>query len=80
MKTAISVPDDIFQQATKLAGELGISRSVFFARAARLYADELTAHSLTRQIDDAIAAAGEDDSGAVAASAGRRWLAAEDDW
>src|SRR5262249_24614308 len=54
VKTAISVPDDTFEQATKRASELGISRSEFFSRAARRYLDELGARSLTKQIDDAL--------------------------
>ena len=37
VKTAISVPDETFEQATRQAAELGISRSEFFARAARRY-------------------------------------------
>ena len=79
MKTAISVPDEIFEQASGQAAELGISRSEFFARAARSYLDELAEQSLTRQIDQALFAAADDDSAAVAATAGRRLLAAEDD-
>lgn len=79
MKTAISVPDDIFEQASGQAAELGISRSEFFARAARRYLDDLAAQSLTSQIDQALKAAGDDDSGAAAATAGRRRLAAGDD-
>jgi metal-responsive CopG/Arc/MetJ family transcriptional regulator len=79
MKTAISVPDEIFDQATGQAAELGISRSEFFARAARRYLDELAAQSLTSQIDEALATAGDDDSAAAAAGAGRRLLAAGDD-
>jgi hypothetical protein len=80
MKTAISLPDDTFQQATRRAAELGISRSEFFARAARRYLDDLASGSLTRQIDEALAAAGADDSNRAAATAGRRALAGEDDW
>jgi metal-responsive CopG/Arc/MetJ family transcriptional regulator len=81
MKTAISVPDEIFEQAAGQAAELGISRSEFFARAARRYLDELAAQSLTSQIDQALLAAGDDDSGAAAASAGLGLLAAEEgDW
>ena len=79
MKTAISVPDEIFEQASGQAAELGISRSEFFARAARRYLDELAAQSLTRQIDQVLFAAADDDSGAAAAAVGRRLLAAEDD-
>ena len=58
MKTAISVPDDTFEQATRQAAELGISRSEFFARAARRYLDELASRSLTQQVNDALQAAG----------------------
>ena len=80
MKTAISVPDDTFEQASKQAAELGISRSEFFARAARRYLDELAARSLTQQVDDALRAAGGDDSAAAAVQAGRRRLAAGNEW
>ena len=80
MKTAISVPDDTFEQATRQAAELGISRSEFFSRAARRYLDELASRSLAQELNEALQAAGEDDSAATAAEAGRRRLAAGDDW
>ena len=80
MKTAISVPDETFEQATRQAAELGISRSEFFARAARRYLDELASRSLTQQVDDALRAAGSDDSAAAAVRAGRELLAAGEDW
>ena len=54
VKTAISLPDDIYEQATRQAAELGISRSEFFAHAARSYLDELASRSLTQQIDEAL--------------------------
>jgi metal-responsive CopG/Arc/MetJ family transcriptional regulator len=80
VKTAISVPDETFEQATKQAADLGISRSEFFSRAARRYLDELTSQSLTEQVNQALEAAGDDDSAAAAAQAGRRRLAAGDEW
>jgi metal-responsive CopG/Arc/MetJ family transcriptional regulator len=80
VKTAISVPDDTFDQATKQAAEMGISRSEFFTRAARRYLDELASRSLTEQVNDALQAAGSDDSAAAATAAGRKLLAAGDDW
>ena len=80
MKTAISVPDDVFERAAEQAAELNISRSEFFARAARRYLDELAAESLTSYIDQALRTV-DDDSGTAAAKAGRRRLAGgEDDW
>jgi antitoxin MazE6 len=79
MKTAISVPDEIFNQVGSQAAELGISRSEFFTRAARQYLGQLADASLAQQINAAIDVAGDDDSGRVAAAAGRALLAAADD-
>ena len=80
MKTAISVPDDTYEEASRQAAELGISRSEFFARAARRYLEELASRSLTEQINEALQAAGDDDSNAAAAAVGRSRLAGPDDW
>ena len=85
MKTAISIPDDTFAAVERSVAELGVSRSEFFARAARLYLDKLEGESITRQMNDALAAEAadgiHDDSNAVAAAAGRRFLAdLDDDW
>lgn len=74
------MPDDTFEQASRQAAELGISRSEFFARAARRYLDELASRSLTEQVNDALQAAGNDDSASAAAAAGRRRLADLDEW
>lgn len=80
MKTAISVPDDTYEEASRQAAQLGISRSEFFARAARRYLEELTSRSLTEQINEALRAVGDDDSNAAAAAVGRARLADPDDW
>lgn len=80
MKTAISLPADTYDRATRRAAELGMSRSEFFARAARRYLDELDAQSLVNQIDDALDRLERPDaSGADAVAAGRRVLADMDD-
>lgn len=80
MKTAISLPDDTFIEVTKRAHDLGISRSEFFAVAARRYLDELDRHSITTRIDQVLAQASPDDSGEVAAAVGRRRLVGEAGW
>lgn len=82
MKTAISVPDETFERASRRAQELGMSRSEFFSRAASRYLDELDAESVLRQIDQAVEALDtRDDSSSDAAAAGRRRLRDEvDDW
>ena len=80
MKTAISVPDDIFADATKRARELGISRSEFFSTAVRRYLDELSRESLTEQINQVLDLPDYDDEASVVAvEAGRRRLS-EGDW
>ena len=82
MKTAISVPDETFEKASRRAHDLGMSRSEFFSRAAARYLDELDAESVTSQIDLALVALTEqDDSSADAVAVGRRVLAdASGDW
>ena len=80
MKTAISVPDETFERVSRRAGDLGVSRSQFFARAAERYLDELDSQSLTRQVDDALDRLGApDDTAAAAVAAGHRLLADTDD-
>jgi metal-responsive CopG/Arc/MetJ family transcriptional regulator len=79
MKTAISVPERTYYEATRRAAEMGISRSEFFARAAQRYLDELDAASVTGLIDEALAG-GLEESSADAAPAGRRRLRGVDDW
>jgi antitoxin MazE6 len=79
MKTAISIPDETFEQAERRAADLGMSRSEFFTRAAQRYLDQLDAESLAGRIDAAIDLVGTDDSAQAAADAGRRRLAAADD-
>ena len=78
MKTAISLPDDTFHAVTSRAKELGMSRSEFFAVAARRYLAELDGQSLTTRINEALRDVGADDASAVAVAAGRRRLAAGD--
>lgn len=80
MKTAISLPDDTFDQVTRRARELGLSRSEFFNRAALRYLGELDGQSLTSQIDDALTHLGDtDEAQEVAVAVGRRVLDAMDD-
>ena len=82
MKTAISLPDELYAEAERWVTALGVSRSAFFARAAERYIEELSNESLTEQINASLAIAGDDDeSWDFAAQAGRRLLAADgDDW
>ena len=79
MKTAISLPDQTFENVTRRASELGISRSEFFVVAAERYLEQLDDAALIEQINAAVDYA--DDVSADVVAAGRRSLAADgDDW
>ena len=80
MKTAISVPDDTFDEVSRRAQQLGMSRSEFFAVAARHYLLDLDRASVTRQVDAALDTISFDESAAAAAAAGRARLAGARDW
>ena len=80
MKTAISVPDATFDEATKRARTLGMSRSEFFAIAARRYLDDLDRAGVTEQINQALAEVGADESAAAAAARGRARLDDGNEW
>jgi hypothetical protein len=54
VKTAISMPDETFALVEAHAAALGVSRSEFFATAARRYVEHLEATSLTARINLAL--------------------------
>jgi metal-responsive CopG/Arc/MetJ family transcriptional regulator len=84
VKTAISIPDETFERVEKQVADLGISRSEFFARAARRYLDELEGESITARINAAIdAGAVDEDLERDVTEHGRRMLlelTADDEW
>ncbi|WP_062466976.1 ribbon-helix-helix protein, CopG family [Demequina maris] len=80
MKTAISLPDPVFEAVTTRAAALGMSRSEFLAVAAQRYLRELDDLALTGRIDSVLEriAIAEDESTALALDAGRALLERED--
>jgi Predicted transcriptional regulators containing the CopG/Arc/MetJ DNA-binding domain and a metal-binding domain len=81
MKTAISVPDETFARVERGAKCLGVTRSEFYARAARFYLEHLERESLTHEINSALELIDDDDSSSAAVVAGRRRLGlADDEW
>lgn len=54
MKTAISVPDAVFEQVEEAARRLGISRSEFYAVAAQRWVEELKRDDVTDQVNAAL--------------------------
>lgn len=59
MKTAISMPDSLFEAAEHLAQKLGLSRSELYARALQRYLDEHDDSTVTAALDSLY---GEEDS------------------
>ena len=51
MKTAISIPDPIFEQADQLAHRLGISRSELYASAVQAYVEAHRAENITEALN-----------------------------
>lgn len=51
MKTAISIPDPLFQQAEHLAHQLGVSRSELYARAVAALVAALQTQRVTEALD-----------------------------
>jgi metal-responsive CopG/Arc/MetJ family transcriptional regulator len=74
VKTAISLPDDLYARATLEARRLGMSRSELFATAARRYLDDLARTDVTARIDAVLSAEDSDESHRWAVGAGRRVL------
>ena len=52
MKTAISLPDDLFERADELAKRTGRSRSELYAQALREYLARHLDDEVTAQLDD----------------------------
>ena len=73
MKTAVSIPDDVFAQVERLARKARKSRSEVFSAALREYVARHAPDEVTAGLDDVCARLGsEDDS--FATRAGRRRL------
>jgi metal-responsive CopG/Arc/MetJ family transcriptional regulator len=72
MKTAISIPDDVFAEADRLAAKLSQSRSQLYSRAVREYVARHSSDDVTSALDAVFAKEDADDG--FATSAGKRML------
>ncbi len=52
MKTAISVPDDVFESADELARELGVSRSALYSTAMAEYLAKHRGADITARLNE----------------------------
>lgn len=73
MKTAVSVPDDVFQSAEQLARRVGMSRSEVYSRAVREYVARHAPDDVTEALNDVVAAVERSDA-AFARQAARHLL------
>jgi len=78
MKTAISIPDDVFDVAEKLARRQGKSRSRLFSDALREYVARHAPDEITDAMDRVVADVGE--SGADFATAAARRVLTDEHW
>jgi metal-responsive CopG/Arc/MetJ family transcriptional regulator len=58
MKTAVSIPDEVFEEAEALAGELKTSRSELYSRALREFAARHAPDRVTEALDEVLARTG----------------------
>ena len=54
MKTAISLPDPIFEEAERVAARLGLSRSELYARAIARFVREQSGDAITEAINQVV--------------------------
>jgi predicted transcriptional regulator len=52
MKTAISIPDELFEAAERVAERLGLSRSELYQRALAKYLEKESDAAITAHLDD----------------------------
>jgi predicted transcriptional regulator len=69
MKTAVSIPDEVFEDAERLASRLQTSRSQLYARALAEFVARHDDDRVTTMMDQAIRGVGQEESAFVKAAA-----------
>ncbi|NEO66915.1 MAG: ribbon-helix-helix protein, CopG family [Moorea sp. SIO4G2] len=52
MKTAISLPDSVFEEAEALAKEMGLSRSELYLKALKAYLKKYNRHEILHKLNE----------------------------
>jgi metal-responsive CopG/Arc/MetJ family transcriptional regulator len=68
MKTAVSIPDDLFREADELAARLGKSRSQIYREALVEYLSRRDHRTVTAALDDVVSGAGDVDGWSLTAA------------
>ena len=71
MKTAVSIPDDVFNEAEELAKELKTSRSEIYARALAAFVGDHSSDRVTLAMNDALDTVGTTPDPSIIATAHR---------
>lgn len=71
MKTAVSIPDDVFNEAETLARELKTSRSDIYARALAAFVGDHSSDRVTQAMNDALDTVGAPPDPSIIAAAHR---------
>ena len=77
MKTAISIPDPLFEAAERAAKQLNVSRSVLYARAVEEYVRDLERKNLTARFNAALE---DGDDGLDPALANMQYARLDEEW
>jgi metal-responsive CopG/Arc/MetJ family transcriptional regulator len=72
MKTAVSIPDDVFADAERLARRLKKSRSQLYSHALREYVSRHSSDDVTEALDKVYSGESSDDRGFARSAARRR--------
>ena len=60
MKTAISIPDELYKAGERVAKRLGLSRSALYQRALARFLDDYGQNSVSERLDAAYEASGKE--------------------
>ena len=77
MKVAVSIPDDVFAEADRVAEELGATRSALYSRALKAYLQTVTREGTTEALNAVVDAVGTADLAFSQTAARRRLLQTE---
>ena len=80
MKVAVSIPNEIFEEAESLVKRSNLSRSQLYAKAVKQFIDRNDPDSITRAINDALDEIGEDDEFKLFSRAAARRVLKRTEW
>ena len=72
MKVAVSIPDDVFARADRMAEELGTTRSGLYGRALKAFLQSMERDRTSEALDAVVDAVGAGDPGFVRQAARQR--------